>query len=412
MGNRASVQQQPAPPPALLTAAVMGDCEKFEKECGDKRSAVFTTKDRQENNVLHALFSCRAPNAKTSEILDIIHGSDQINVKEKLLELYNAKNNLGCTPLWILVAYGNVPLLKKAQAKVDELITNSNGVSFSDMLLVPNHQGDSPLLATCSQGNTDMVRFLKNDIFAKTSTAAADNDQEEEASFTRALLQANTKGTTPLQIVIGNAHTDLLKYLLEQDTAAATTATAKVLLQKNAAGLSLFHICSERNFDEGLRLLLKHMIRISSKNEDGLEQVLDVKDKNSANALHVAAFCGNKEVVQVWIDVIQKTCIDSNNNNNTKAVSLLDRKDGESRTAYWLAMVQGKDSIGEILASTGVDTTNPKMVREIEEANQRRTEAAKKRQEQQSLRNNTQAVDGAALLENQKRQKFYPGGLL
>ena len=399
MGNRASVQQQPAPPPALLTAAVMGDLDKFQIESKDSKS-VFTTKDRQDNNVLHALFSCRAPNAKTNEILDLIHGNEENN--EKILELYAAKNNLGCTPLWILVAYGNVPLLKKVQSKMEQLITTHNNTtitSFPEMLLVPNTQGDSPLLATCSQGNTDMVRFLKDDIFSKSSQPG-----KEEASFTTALLQANAKGTTPLQIVIGNAHMDLLKFLLQQDT--SKTATAKVLLQKNAAGLSLFHICSERNFDEGLRLLLEHMIRICPK-ENGLEQVLDVKDKNNANALHVAAFCGNKEVVQVWIDVIQKT----NGDSKTKALELLDRKDGESRTAYWLAMVQGKDTIGELLAATGVDTINSKMVKEIEETKQRRIEAAKKREQQQAPGNNTQPVDGAALLGQERRQKFYPGGL-
>lgn len=403
MGNRASVQQQPAPPPALLTAAVMGDLDKFQIESKDSRS-VFTTMDRQDNNVLHALFSCRAPDAKTSEILDLIHGNEEH--REKLLELYAAKNNLGCTPLWILVAYGNVPLLKEVQSKLDELITTTNNssttASFADMLLVPNNQGDSPLLATCSQGSTDMVRFLKDDIFSQPSQQQQQG--KEEAAFTTALLQANTKGTTPLQIVIGNAHMDLLNFLLQQDT--SKTATAKVLLQKNAAGLSLFHICSERNFDEGLRLLLEHTIRICPK-EDGLEQVLDVKDKNNANALHVAAFCGNKEVVEVWIDVIQKT----HGENKTKAVELLDRMDGESRTAYWLAMVQGKETIGEMLAAAGVETTNSKMVKEIEEAKHRRVEAAKKREQQQASGNNAQPVDGAALLGQQNRQKFYPGGL-
>ena len=354
--------QQPAAPPALLSAAVMGDLSKFETEWKAATSAQDRViKDRQQNNILHALFSCRSPQAKAQDVLNLIHTDLS---ESQLVELYEAKNNLGCTPIWILVAYGNVDLLKHVQTKVQNL-----SLKVSELLTESNHQGDSPLLATCSQGNTSMVKFLKDNAFSKN-----------DADWSSALSQANSKGTTPLQIVIGNAHSELLGFLLQEES-----SIAPLLTRKNTAGLSLFHICSERNFASGLKLLLEYMTSKDNKRQ-GLEQVLDIKDKNQANALHVAAFCGNEEAVQVWINVTQSVC----NDDVAAAIKLLDRMDGQARTAYWLTMVQGHEKIGAMLAATGVDTKHPNMVKEIEEAKERRAQAAKKK-EQQRL------IDGASL---------------
>lgn len=353
MGNRSS-SVQPAGPPPLLSAAVMGDLSKFKEAWSGAKS--LQVKDRQDNNVLHALFSCRGrPEAKCLEILSLIHGTD-VSIA------YQARNQLGCTPLWILVAYGNVELLKEVQSKFED-----KKAEFLEMLLVPNHQGDSPLLATSSQGNTAMVRFLGEHIMTPEQ-------------FTKALTQANKKGTTPLQIIAGNSHMELLKFLLESEGEALEDQ----LLQKNAAGLSLFHICSERNAHEVLKTLLDHMMEKSrDDNTKALETILDVKDKNGATGLHVAAFCGNEEAVRVWMEVAEKS---------DKTVDCLDKMDSQARTPYWLAMVQGRDAIGKLLAEAGVDTAHPNMVKEIEEARKQREERAAARQ------NGMRPVDGAALL--------------
>ena len=134
-----------------------------------------------------------------------------------------------------------------------------------------------------------------------------------------------------------------------------------------------------------LNTLLEYMIAKSEGDDKtALEQVLALKDKNGANALHVAAFCGNIETVQLWIDVVQKAFGD-------KAVDILDKMDSQARTAYWLGMVQGRDEIGKVLADTGVDTAHPNMVKEIEEARKQREERAAARQAMRP-------VDGGALL--------------
>jgi ankyrin repeat protein len=361
MGNRSSAVQ-PAGPPPLLSAAVMGDAANFQATWTGEECMKIV--DRQHNNVLHALFSCRGiQGAQCAEILSRIHASLS---ESQLKEAYEAQNALGCTPLWILVAYGNVALLKEVQGKF-----SNQPDAFKAMLQIPNHQGDSPFLATCSQGNTAMVQYFHEEMLTPEQ-------------FTASLTDANEKGTTPLQIIVGNSNLELLQYVLDKGEASLEDQ----LMQFNAAGLSLFHICCERNAHEALQVLLSFMtVKQKLSNAEALEKVLSLKDKNGANCLHVAAFCGNVETVKLWVNVIQKACVSGNT-----AVDLLDKMDGQARTAYWLAMVQGHGGIGQVLAETGVDTLHPKMVQEIREAQEQRQAAAAAKQAR------TRAVDGAALL--------------
>lgn len=372
MGNRSS-SVQPSGPPALLSAAVVGNVAKFDESWTGEDSICL--QDAQENNVLHALFSCRGvENSNCSKILKQIHSA--LSNSSRLKEAYMAQNAIGCTPLWILVAYGNVELLKEVRQKFadDDWMED-----FLDILRQPNRQGDSPLLATCSQGNTDMVSFLKEELLSP--------DQ-----FYAALTKSNKKGTTPLQIIVGNKHVSLLNYVLQE----GGTALENQFLEYNNAGLSLFHICSERNADEILRTVLAYMIdkKDSKEGIKILNQILSLKDKNGANALHVAAFCGNTESVQAWIEIVKEAHSNQDETSNKKSiVAMLDKFDGESRTAYWLGTVKGYDAIGKLLADEGVGTSNPKMVREIEEANERRRKVAEARQQP------NRTIDGSALLD-------------
>lgn len=473
MGNRFSSSMQTSSggsPPPLLSAAVLGDAEKFVEIWNnrnlsrdrDDEVAIATIRDGQGNNVLHALFSCDCrgggsdPNKNEtkrvnncSAILDHIHTAlpDQT-----LQEAYQCRNNLGCTPIWILVAYGNVSLLRQVRQKFDK-----HEDFVRDLILQqPNNQGDSALLATCSQGNTAMVQYLNEEVFCITTN---------HRSFDTAITASNDHGTTPLQIIVGNNHRSLLEYiLLQQETdAGGEEISRRLLLQQqflkaNKAGLSLFHICSERNGHEILNTILTFVMKEDSgggdaasdnsnkkkkKNDNNnnnnnlgpslmMNQVLSLKDKNGANALHVAAFCGNIESVQVWIKFIKEatTCSspeyhdDDNDNdndndnssssssstsstdgrNNSKkyrkatttmtVVMLLDVLDSAGRTAYWLGMVQGRYAIGKLLADEGVDTTTPQMIKEIDEARHHRKIKNKKKSDIAA----TTTIDGTALL--------------
>jgi hypothetical protein len=235
MGNRSS-SVQPSGPPPLLSAAVVGDVAKFGESWTGENS--IDVRDAQENNVLHALFSCRVcvennANSKCSEILNRIHNSLP---SSRWKEAYRARNAIGCTPLWILVAYGNVALLKEAKQKFADDNDDDAMDDFLELLRQPNKQGDSPLLATCSQGNTDMVCYLKEELLSP--------DQ-----FNAAISESNHNGTTPLQIIVGNNHASLLEFVLRE----RGTALHSQFLEYNKAGLSLFHICSERNAHEILK---------------------------------------------------------------------------------------------------------------------------------------------------------------
>mmetsp|Transcript_27801 Transcript_27801/g.65339 ORF Transcript_27801/g.65339 Transcript_27801/m.65339 type:complete len:369 (+) Transcript_27801:37-1143(+) len=366
MGNRSS-SVQPSGPPPLLSAAVVGNATKFSEYWSGEDS--INVQDAQGNNVLHALFSCRGgQNNDCSEILQRIHTS---LATPRLVEAHRVRNSIGCTPLWILIAYGNVALLKQVR---ETFVDTDQMDSFRDILQLPNNQGDSPLLATCSQGNLDMVSYLREELLLP--------DQ-----FIEAIAQSNSKGTTALQIIVGNNHLPLLKYIISEVGPAARSH----LLESNKAGLSLFHICSERNAHELLRTLLTFMTDEENSKRD-IEKILSLKDKNGANALHVAAFCGNNEVVQTWVDVIKKTSFDDGTSSEKHRIEMLDKRDGQARTAYWLGMVQGHDRIGELLANEGVDISKPEMMNEIKEANERRTQAST------SSRQPKRMIDGSALL--------------
>ena len=371
MGNRSS-SVQPSGPPPLLSAAVVGNIDNFGTLWTGEKS--FQVRDGQGNNVLHALFSCRGDGkSNCSEILNRIHGS--LSSTSLLTTVYSARNTIGCTPLWILVAYGNVSLLKEVRQKFagEEKMDH-----FLEILRQNNKQGDSPLLATCSQGNVDMVRFLKEEILS--------SDQ-----FDAAISTSNKNGTSPLQIIVGNNHASLLDYMLREEEILVRSQ----LLNLNKAGLSLFHICSERNAHEILKTILTFATKKESNEGDDelLKQVMSLKDKNGANALHVAAFCGNIEAVQVWISVIKESHPDKEISRKESIISLLDILDGEGRTAYWLGMLQGRDQIGKLLADEGVNTSNPKMVKEIEEAQQHRSKGAKSKQKP------SRTIDGSALID-------------
>mmetsp|Transcript_5707 Transcript_5707/g.16332 ORF Transcript_5707/g.16332 Transcript_5707/m.16332 type:complete len:372 (-) Transcript_5707:1902-3017(-) len=369
MGNRVS-SVQPAGPPPLLSAAVVGDATRF-RELWIGEDSIHV-KDAQDNNALHALFSCRIRNGKCSEILKCIHESLPVS---RLREVYRARNKIGCTPLWILIAYGNVALLKEVRQKFDDADMLKG---FLDIIHQSNNQGDSPFLATCSQGNVDMVHFLKEEILTTTE-------------FHEYLAKANKKGTTPLQIIVGNNHNSLLELVLQE----GEIVVQNQLLKSNTMGLSLFHICSERNAHEILQSILAFIIsKESSEGRIGiLDQVLSLKDKNGANAIHVAAFCGNADAIQVWIDTIKNVFSDQEDKSTKFSKSwMLDKVDGQDRTAYWLAMVQGCDEVGTLLANEGVGTDNPKMISEIEEAQEKRQNAATARQQEH------RTIDGSALL--------------
>jgi ankyrin repeat protein len=332
----------PSPPPALLSAAVIGDYDRY---LATYTTLVLTSPDclsltdSQSNNVLHAAFSCANPAAQSNvlAILDHVH----LHVPSATLSsMYSARNQLGCNPLWICVAYGNVAALTKALSSFPDL---------GQSVHVSNLQGDTSILATCSKGNQPMLEYLH-----LSSTVP---------NFVELLQKGNKNGTTPLQILVANSHLDALSYILDALSEAGQSAP---LLQLSAKKLSLFHVAAERGFDTGLQLLLK------SENLT-LAEVLNIKDANGANALHVAAFCGNIECVKVFPEAaVQKG----------ESTDLLDLLDGEGRSAYWLAMLKGYKEVGDLLKEKGGGKVGgERMEKEIEEAEARREEGRRKKAE-------------------------------
>ncbi|GMI42928.1 hypothetical protein TeGR_g7032 [Tetraparma gracilis] len=329
----AAAAAAPAPPPPLLSCAVVGDLPKYLETFSSLPAPSLLSTDSQSNNVLHALFSCANPDRRESvlEILEHVHK----NVAEAdLRAMYSARSQMGCVPLWILIAYGNVPAL----TRVLDLLPH-----LGSSLASENMQGDTCVLATTSKGNVDMLSFLE--------TAGDWNS----SSFSSLLSKPNKNGTTPIQIAVANSHLETLDFLLSR-------IPSPPLLEPNRAGLSLFHICAERGFAPGFSALLARAT---------LAEALSLKDKNGASPLHVAAFCNNADVVGAIVGHADATG------------ELLDAPDGDGRSAYWLAMLKGGGEAAELLrAAPGVEVGGERMLQEIKESDERRDKSKKERAEQ------------------------------
>ena len=337
---------QPPSPPPLLTAAVVGDYSRYLASYASLSAAnplVLQTLDAQGNNILHAALSCANAEkwGEEGDVLKILRHVHRTVPPETLKEMYSHRSQMGCNPLWIAVAYGNVAAVKHAVEGV---------VGAGELLAVPNGQGDTCVIATCSKGNVSMLEYLQS------SWPGCDS-----SSFSSFLSKPNSNGTTPIQIAVANSHLSTLHFLCSHSPPSSSTLRAK-----NSAGLTLFHIAAERNFHRGLEHLL-------SLPDLPLAEALALTDKNGAGCLHVAAFCGNVEAVSTVASLPSAT------------VSLLDTQDGEGRTAYWLAMLKGCVEAGRVLRERGVVVEGVVMEREIRESEGRREEGRRKKEEAKAL---------------------------
>ena len=80
--------------------------------------------------------------------------------EEDLKSLYARRSQIGCNPIWILIAYGNTEVLKRA---ID--LGRGAGIDVKGLASVENNQGDTAVLATSSLGNLTMVKFLTESVF-------------------------------------------------------------------------------------------------------------------------------------------------------------------------------------------------------------------------------------------------------
>eukprot|EP00518_Triparma_eleuthera_P010245 CAMPEP_0182466780 /NCGR_PEP_ID=MMETSP1319-20130603/12612_1 /TAXON_ID=172717 /ORGANISM="Bolidomonas pacifica, Strain RCC208" /LENGTH=304 /DNA_ID=CAMNT_0024666813 /DNA_START=96 /DNA_END=1006 /DNA_ORIENTATION=- len=282
-----SAASQHTPPPPLIPLCISGNLdsylETYEELAKQEGPNPLTVVDAQRNNVLHALFSSNQPNPSILEHI----------VKEsspKFEALMSFKNALGCTPVWIAVAYGN-------HSALPDDVT-------AEALVECNDRGDSPLLAACSKANLEALQYL--------------SDKLGRLGFEKECMRPNKSGSTPLFVSLSASSAPVLEFLLPHFPAASFSA-------KNAVGLTPLHVAAERGFLAGVAACLSNS-----------RSSVDAVDKNGATALHIAAFVGDVPCVEALLDAGAK-----------------DAKDERGKGPLFVAKIRGHGGCAEAMVKRG-----------------------------------------------------------
>lgn len=270
-----------SPHPAI-PLAISGDLHEFLKF-----QETYASVDAQGNTVLHGLFTASKSTESHAKILHHLHSTFDDD-GDAFLEFVKTKNQLGCTTVWIGVAYQSIKLL-------DKLVECIGKDTVKSLLSTPNNQGDTGILAACSRGGEISLEWLRG-LYG-----------DDEGGLVELLTRRNKNGTDIVQTAVSGRHVATL-------TIIVGVMPKERFGEANTAGLYPLHVAAERDCKEALEVLLEVV---------GVEGML-VRDKNGAAPLHVAAFVGAKECIKAMLD---RGC--------DKEVT-----DGEGRTAKDLAEIK------------------------------------------------------------------------
>ena len=190
----------------------------------------------------------------------------------------------------------------QAVALLDELITVLGKKEVKDLVMVPNDQGDTGILAAVSRGGLESLRWVAK-LF-----------EGDEKGMGELVGKRNKNGTDLVQAAVGGRHVETVRMLVE-------------LLPKGRFGERMgngmypIHVAAERDCGGIVKLLVGAGARI------------EVTDKNGATPLMVASFVGAKEVVEVLLSEGADK----------------EARDGEGRRAVDLAEAKKFGEIVEIL---------------------------------------------------------------
>jgi ankyrin repeat protein len=240
------------------------------------------------------------------------------------------KNSLGCSPLWIAAGYDKINCLEFLSQQLDAVGNLENA------LMDTNTSGDTPFLAAASRGNIAACKSMISlaEKFLQTSDEASSWELKR-----RMIRTVNNSGDTPLKVVVGEGHVELVTFLLQIDDEISekihnsNNLQTKCINTKNNNGLTPLIIACERNNVEIVKILLEYKADVKT---------CDAKERNP---LAVAAFCGCKDVVEYLLS------------NSSIATTLINEKDENGCTPLWLASRTGDLAMVQLLIDAGADAT-------------------------------------------------------
>lgn len=243
----------------------------------------------------------------------------QFLVEDCGADALSARNDLGCTPLWLAAGYGHVDVLKYLLGRIEAV--SSLVLSPAEIVMGENSTGDTPLLAAASRGHVEVCRLLLEAVDKYSG-------EENHKGSANAICRTNQSGDTPLAVAVGAGHGDeLLDLFLEYDT-----ADDRALNMRNMNGLTPLLVACERNTAPiALKLI-----------EAG---ALPLSDSNGASPLAVAAFCGCEDVAEALLKI-------------DFGKQLLNKQDEAGKcTPLWLAARTGNAKMVRLLLDAGADAT-------------------------------------------------------
>lgn len=313
MGQSAS-RSNPAP---LLQPSMEGNIDEVKRIVGrhiasdskTELSAFVDQCDAQGNAAVHG-----AAFAGHHDILKFL-------VEQCGADVISARNDLGCTPLWLCAGYGHVNILTYILERIESV---SNLVlSPQKVILAENNANDTPLLAAASRGHVEICKLLLEAV-----------DNCENCSGGDAVRQTNKTGDTPLAVAVGAGHGgELLDILLEWDAKkgeGGRISEERALNMRSSNGLTpLLVACERNNAPIAIKLI-----------ENG---ALPLRDSNGATPLAVAAFCGCDDVVTALLNI----------EFGKELVNVQDEAGG--CTPLWLAARTGNAKMVRLLLDAGAD---------------------------------------------------------
>ena len=239
------------------------------------------------------------------------------------------KNSLGCSPIWIAAGYDKINCLEFLSQQLDAV------GKLEKALMDTNTSGDTPFLAAASRGNIAACKSMISlaETFLHTSDEASSLDLK-----LRMIRTVNNSGDTPLKVVVGEGHVELVTFLLQIDDEIEkihnnNNNLQKCINTKNNNGLTPLIVACERNNVEIVKILLEYKADVKA---------CDAKERNP---LAVAAFCGCKDVVEYLLS------------NSSITTTLINEKDENGCTPLWLASRTGDLAMVQLLIDAGADAT-------------------------------------------------------
>ena len=312
MGNFLTFKKSMSP---LLQPAIAGDINEVKKIIG-YHIAQTSLESKEEL----ASFVNRADKEGNNALIGSVFGG-HLDIVKFLIEDCSAgvdvKNNIGCSSFWIACGYDHVHIL-------EYLIQRINSMELPHSKLIQtciegNSSGDTPLLAACSRGNTNVVKLLLSSLGKNAFEV---------------LTLRNKAGDTPLAVAVGAGYEgDLLKVLLDYEEKLRVEMKTSPLHLKNKLGLTPLLVACERNSANIAKELIIRGADVS------------ITDEKGRTPLAIASFCGCMDVMDYLLS------------NSDAAKDLIDAKDLNGCTPLWLAARTGNLKMVKRLLEAGADSS-------------------------------------------------------